>query len=86
MLIFGCILPFFPPKVWNIQNGHNVHQLEVVDEAEVTGLVVLRSRTLLAVGWNRKIVLYHFWEPGVSVHRARVFARGGIKEVASDSS
>ncbi|KAG6936914.1 WD repeat-containing protein on Y chromosome-like [Chelydra serpentina] len=51
-------------KVWLIQTGHNLHQLEVVEEAEVTGLVALRDRTLLAVGWNQKIVLYDFCEPG----------------------
>ncbi|XP_019371875.1 PREDICTED: WD repeat-containing protein on Y chromosome-like isoform X1 [Gavialis gangeticus] len=64
-------------KVWNIQNGHNVHQLEVVDEAEVTGLVVLQSRTLLAVGWSRKIVLYHFWEPGALFVTATCSWKGG---------
>lgn len=36
-----------------------------MEEAEVTGLVALRDQTLLTVGWNQKIVLYDFCEPGV---------------------
>ncbi|XP_073166758.1 cilia- and flagella-associated protein 337-like isoform X2 [Lepidochelys kempii] len=58
-------------KVWHFQTGQNLHQLEVVEEAEVMGLVALRDQTLLAVGWNQKIVLYDFCEPGalyVTVH------------------
>uniref|UniRef100_A0A8C5R5F8 EF-hand domain-containing protein n=1 Tax=Leptobrachium leishanense TaxID=445787 RepID=A0A8C5R5F8_9ANUR len=45
-------------KVWNIQNGHNLHRLQPVEEAEVTCVLPLRDQTFLSVGWNRKIVLY----------------------------
>ncbi|XP_067403406.1 cilia- and flagella-associated protein 337-like [Emydura macquarii macquarii] len=64
-------------KVWDIQNGHILHQLEVVEEAEVTGLVALRDQTLLTVGWNQKIVLYDFCEPGALYVTANPSWKGG---------
>ncbi|XP_056673227.1 WD repeat-containing protein on Y chromosome-like isoform X5 [Monodelphis domestica] len=45
-------------KVWDIQRGHILHKLEVVEDAEVTGLVPIRKHIFLTVGWNRKIILY----------------------------
>ncbi|XP_053308771.1 WD repeat-containing protein on Y chromosome-like [Spea bombifrons] len=45
-------------KIWNIQNGHNLHRLQPVDEAEVTCVLPLGDQRLLSVGWNRKIILY----------------------------
>lgn len=51
-----------------MQNGHNVHQLEPVDESEVTGVVQLNERKqILAVGWSRKIVQYSDSDADVSV-------------------
>ncbi|KAG8535228.1 hypothetical protein GDO81_029097 [Engystomops pustulosus] len=44
--------------MWNIQNGHNLHRLQRVEEAEVTCLLPLRENTYLSVGWNRKIIVY----------------------------
>ncbi|XP_075760105.1 cilia- and flagella-associated protein 337-like isoform X2 [Pelodiscus sinensis] len=64
-------------KVWNIQTGHNLHQLEIVEETEVTGLVALQDQTLLAVGWNQKIVLYDFCEPGALYVAAHPSWKGG---------
>ncbi|XP_077316835.1 cilia- and flagella-associated protein 337-like isoform X3 [Lithobates pipiens] len=46
-------------KIWNIQNGHNLHRLQPVEEVEVTGVLALREHTVLSVGWNRKIVTYN---------------------------
>ncbi|GFO38221.1 WD repeat-containing protein on y chromosome-like isoform x1 [Plakobranchus ocellatus] len=46
-------------KVWNFQNGHNLHKLEPVGEAEVTGILQLPDKkVILTVGWNQKIVTY----------------------------
>ncbi|XP_068118293.1 cilia- and flagella-associated protein 337-like [Hyperolius riggenbachi] len=45
-------------KVWNIQNGHNLHRLQPTDEAEVTCVLPLRDHKFLSAGWNRKIVTY----------------------------
>ncbi|XP_069460663.1 cilia- and flagella-associated protein 337-like [Ambystoma mexicanum] len=45
-------------KVWNIQNGHNLHRLEAVEEAEVTAIIPLRDSTFLTGGWSRRIVTY----------------------------
>ncbi|CAL1530117.1 unnamed protein product [Lymnaea stagnalis] len=46
-------------KVWNFQNGHNLHKLEAVGEHEVTGILQLpEKKVILAVGWNQKIVTY----------------------------
>ncbi|XP_074870744.1 cilia- and flagella-associated protein 337-like [Carettochelys insculpta] len=64
-------------KVWDMQTGHNLHQLEVVEETEVTGLIALQNQTLLAVGWNRKIVLYDFCDPGVLYVPAHPSWKGG---------
>ncbi|CAM4648098.1 unnamed protein product [Lepidochelys olivacea] len=64
-------------KVWHFQTGQNLHQLEVVEEAEVMGLVALRDQTLLAVGWNQKIVLYDFCEPGALYVTAHPSWKGG---------
>ncbi|XP_065419759.1 WD repeat-containing protein on Y chromosome-like isoform X4 [Chrysemys picta bellii] len=64
-------------KVWHIQTGHNLHQLEVVEEAEVTGLVALRDQSLLTVGWNQKIVLYDFCEPEALYVTAHPSWKGG---------
>ncbi|XP_034646268.1 WD repeat-containing protein on Y chromosome-like isoform X2 [Trachemys scripta elegans] len=64
-------------KVWHIQTGHNLHQLEVVEEAEVTGLVALQDQSLLTVGWNQKIVLYDFCEPEALYVTAHPSWKGG---------
>jgi hypothetical protein len=46
-------------QVWNIQNGHNLQQLEAVSEAEVTGIVPLvDKKVIMSVGWSRKISQY----------------------------
>ncbi|KAM4663576.1 cilia- and flagella-associated protein 337-like [Discoglossus pictus] len=45
-------------KIWNVQNGHNLHKLQPVEEAEVTCILQLKEQTFLSVGWNRKIVVY----------------------------
>ncbi|KAK3758931.1 hypothetical protein RRG08_016011 [Elysia crispata] len=46
-------------KVWNFQNGHNLHKLEPVEEAEVTGILQFPDKkVILTVGWNQKIVTY----------------------------
>jgi len=45
-----------------------VHQLEPVDEKEVTGVIALDDkRQILAVGWSRKIVQYNDIQPDVSI-------------------
>ncbi|MFT7804220.1 WD repeat-containing protein on Y chromosome-like [Arapaima gigas] len=49
----------FCPFVWNIVNGQNVHKLEPVAEAEVTGVVCLPDNKLLAVGWSQRIAQYN---------------------------
>ena len=54
-------------QVWNIQNGHNLHQLQAVEEAEVTGIVpMLDKKLILSVGWSRKITQYDDNDPDVS--------------------
>ena len=54
-------------QVWNMQNGHSLQQLEAVDECEVTGVVAVPERkSILAVGWSRRIVQYSDTEPDVS--------------------
>lgn len=46
--------------MWNAQNGHNLHQLEPIDEQEVTGVVAIDEKKLvIAVGWNRQVIQYH---------------------------
>jgi hypothetical protein len=53
-------------QVWNTQNGHNLHQLEPIDEQEVTGVVAIDEKKLIiAVGWNRRVIQYHL-DPEVS--------------------
>ncbi|MBN3300586.1 WDR49 protein, partial [Amia calva] len=51
-------------KVWNLQNGHNLHKLEAAAEAEVTGVVCLQDNKLLTVGWSQQIALYSITDPG----------------------
>jgi hypothetical protein len=59
--------------VWNIQNGHNLHNMEAVDEQEVTGLLALDDKKLvIAVGWSRHIVQYHI-ESDVSIIPSTLF-------------
>jgi len=54
--------------VWNFQNGHNLHKLEAVQEAEVTGIIPLTEKqVILSVGWSRKIVQYNDSDPDVSI-------------------
>ncbi|XP_069604801.1 cilia- and flagella-associated protein 337-like [Ranitomeya imitator] len=45
-------------KIWNIQNGHNLHRLQPVAEAEVTCVIPVSDQKYLSVGWNRKIIVY----------------------------
>jgi hypothetical protein len=53
-------------QIWNIQNGHNLHCLEAVSEAEITGVMPIPDKQMtLAVGWSRKIVKYHTSEHDV---------------------
>lgn len=55
-------------QVWNIQNGHNLHQLESVMEAEITGIVPLPDKKLiLSVGWSRMITQYEDSDPDVRI-------------------
>lgn len=45
--------------MWNFQNGHNLHKLESIAEAEITGIVPFSDmKIILAVGWNRLITKY----------------------------
>ena len=54
-------------QVWNFQNGHNLHKLEPVSEAEVTGILPYFDRKMiLAVGWGRKIIRYDDSDPDVN--------------------
>lgn len=54
-------------QVWNFQNGHNLHKLEAVAEAEVTGIMpLLDKKIILAVGWSRQVTLYEDSDPDVS--------------------
>nr|XP_026689544.1 WD repeat-containing protein on Y chromosome isoform X2 [Ciona intestinalis] len=50
-------------KVWSFQNGNCLHELEPLEEAEVTGVLSFQDRTILAVGWNRRIVIYDDSDP-----------------------
>ncbi|XP_052069658.1 WD repeat-containing protein on Y chromosome-like isoform X4 [Mytilus californianus] len=51
-------------KVWNFQNGHNLHKLEPEEEAEVTGILPLVDmKMIIAVGWSRKITVYDDSDP-----------------------
>lgn len=53
--------------MWNIQNGHNLHQLEAVMDSEVTGIVPLSDKKMIVtVGWNRMITQYDDSNPDVS--------------------
>ncbi|XP_072523734.1 cilia- and flagella-associated protein 337 [Salminus brasiliensis] len=45
-------------KVWSLLNGHLLHKLEVVSDAEVTGVICLHDNQLLAVGWSRLVARY----------------------------
>ncbi|KAH9494635.1 hypothetical protein Btru_019804 [Bulinus truncatus] len=65
-------------KVWNFQNGHNLHNLESVSEHEVTGILQLpEKKVILAVGWNQKIVTYDDTDPDSSNISANVQWKGG---------
>nr|XP_006814770.1 PREDICTED: WD repeat-containing protein 49-like [Saccoglossus kowalevskii] len=65
-------------KVWNFQNGHNIHQCEAVAEAEVTGIVSFREkRSMLSVGWSRKIVVYDDTDGDNAFIKADISWRGG---------
>ncbi|MGH0141595.1 UNVERIFIED_CONTAM: hypothetical protein FKN15_042506 [Acipenser sinensis] len=46
-------------KVWNVQNGHNLHKLEPVAEAVVTRVLCYQDHKFLAVGWSRQLALYN---------------------------
>ncbi|XP_028675795.2 WD repeat-containing protein on Y chromosome [Erpetoichthys calabaricus] len=50
-------------KIWNIQNGHSLHKLQPLGEAEVTGLISFQEHRLLAIGWNKKLALYNMANP-----------------------
>ena len=64
--------------MWNFQNGHNLHKLEPVSEAEVTGLLAVNDRkVILAVGWSRLITLYDDSDPDVSDNLPKVLFRCG---------
>ena len=53
-------------QVWNFQNGHNLHKLEAVAEAEVTGIMPLTDKkVILSVGWSRQITVYDDSDPDV---------------------
>lgn len=55
-------------QVWNFQNGHNLHKLESVSEAEVTGIFPCADRKIIiSVGWSRKIAEYDDSDPDVSL-------------------
>ncbi|XP_073685089.1 cilia- and flagella-associated protein 337 [Garra rufa] len=45
-------------KVWNLLNGLNLHKLETVSSAEVTGVICHHDNQLLATGWSRLISRY----------------------------
>ncbi|XP_016113604.1 uncharacterized protein [Sinocyclocheilus grahami] len=45
-------------KVWNLLNGLNLHKLETVSNAEVTGVICHHDNQLLATGWSRLIAQY----------------------------
>ena len=45
-------------QVWNYQNGNCLHELDAVDDAEVTGVASFHENTIISVGWSRKIVTY----------------------------
>ncbi|MGH0146081.1 UNVERIFIED_CONTAM: hypothetical protein FKN15_018407 [Acipenser sinensis] len=46
-------------KVWNVQNGHNLHKLEPEAEAEVTRVLCYQDHKFLAVGSSRQLALYN---------------------------
>lgn len=52
-------------QIWNFQNGNCLHELEAVDEAEVTAVIAFQDRTILAVGWSRLISMYDDADPDV---------------------
>ena len=59
---------FFFYQVWNFQNGHNLHKLEPIAEAEVTGIMPLTDKkVILSVGWSREITVYDDSDPDVSI-------------------
>lgn len=61
-----CVVIF--TQVWNFQNGHNLHKLEPVSEAEVTGIIaLLEKKSILAVGWSRLLMMYDDSDPDVRV-------------------
>lgn len=65
-------------KVWNVQNGHNLHQLEAVDDSEITGIIPLADKkAIFAVGWSRKIVEYDDTEPDNVFIKANKDWKGG---------
>ncbi|XP_052783274.1 WD repeat-containing protein on Y chromosome-like isoform X3 [Mya arenaria] len=65
-------------KVWNFQNGHNLHKLEAVAEAEVTGIMpLLDKKIILSVGWSRQITLYEDTDPDSMYIQANKNWKGG---------
>ncbi len=44
--------------MWNLLNGLNLHKLETVSNAEVTGVICHHDNQLLATGWSRLIAQY----------------------------
>ncbi|BFZ18007.1 hypothetical protein BsWGS_21047 [Bradybaena similaris] len=65
-------------KVWNFHNGHNLHTLQNVGEAEVTGIVHLADqKVILTVGWNRMILSYDDSDPENKHLPAKTRWKGG---------
>ncbi|KAJ8363673.1 hypothetical protein SKAU_G00125040 [Synaphobranchus kaupii] len=64
-------------KVWNMHNGCNLHKLEAVAVAEVTGVVSLPDNKLLAVGWSQQIAQYSITDPNNIYVQADMSWRSG---------
>ncbi|XP_076809582.1 cilia- and flagella-associated protein 337-like isoform X1 [Clavelina lepadiformis] len=64
-------------KVWNFQNGNCLHELEAVEEAEVTGILSFQERNILSVGWSRKIAIYDDSDPDATNVGAKTKWKGG---------
>ncbi|XP_036384187.1 WD repeat-containing protein on Y chromosome [Megalops cyprinoides] len=64
-------------KVWSLLNGHNLHKLEAVAEAEVTGVISLHDDKLLAVGWSQQISQYNITNPNNTYVQADLSWKSG---------
>ncbi|XP_029102819.1 WD repeat-containing protein on Y chromosome [Scleropages formosus] len=64
-------------KVWNVINGQNLHKLEAIAEAEVTGVICLPDNKLLAVGWSQQITQYNITDPNVVYIQADLSWKSG---------